>query len=107
MGPLVYTSGNPKAPLMHAGIRATSMGPLVYTSGNWVGAGVVADKQKLQWGRWFTPAETYSVSDFMPRYTTTSMGPLVYTSGNRSCGVRRPGKWPGLQWGRWFTPAET
>ena len=60
-----------------------SMGPLVYTSGNWLPGRLTIRIRALQWGRWFTPAET---------------SPMV---------VRRRRSGCPLQWGRWFTPAET
>ena len=59
------------------------MGPLVYTSGNdGYPTPESLDRLRLQWGRWFTPAETFSLGS-----------PLASQSK--------------LQWGRWFTPAET
>ena len=84
MGPLVYTSGNHCLESSAVGRhRTASMGPLVYTSGNsaslasgsdrsgsfngaaglhqrkLVGVAVDGvDVDPLQWGRWFTPAET-------------------------------------------------
>ena len=114
-------------------MTTASMGPLVYTSGNheW---GVTGEcgRHKLQWGRWFTPAETFRATSERVvacwgfngaaglhqrkpedpagcrlAWPQASMGPLVYTSGNRKT-CRSP-KAPilSLQWGRWFTPAET
>ena len=58
MGPLVYTSGNRFGPVRPIGPIPPSMGPLVYTSGNAEMRAVMIERQRLQWGRWFTPAET-------------------------------------------------
>ena len=59
MGPLVYTSGNCTHAVGSAGSDNPSMGPLVYTSGNLAERiGVSVPEAILQWGRWFTPAET-------------------------------------------------
>ena len=110
MGPLVYTSGN----------LDTEQGRAVY-SGSFNGAAglhqrkptptglVVTTPAPLQWGRWFTPAETRSAGSCRTRSSTcfngaaglhqrklgqlrqdlgplafASMGPLVYTSGNEA-----------------------
>ena len=61
------------------------MGPLVYTSGNVLRMPPGRDPlPKLQWGRWFTPAETLRMARRLAGKTQdASMGPLVYTSGNR------------------------
>ena len=133
MGPLVYTSGNPDDEANDSPSVSPSMGPLVYTSGNAENAVLdLRGSVALQWGRWFTPAETQGQpplpgnrpltfngaaglhqrkqSRRLPvrsSFAPPSMGPLVYTSGNRDW---LSGKPPGkncLQWGRWFTPAET
>ena len=85
----------------------------------------------LQWGRWFTPAETrvgerlggherrfngaaglhqrkpHRRTEHPPRPVRASMGPLVYTSGNLAAFPPFCQTWTSLQWGRWFTPAET
>ena len=84
MGPLVYTSGN-RFKHSQAGVGCqASMGPLVYTSGNYDQAKARLHRiGQLQWGRWFTPAET-STTDIRPYWLELM-----------------------LQWGRWFTPAET
>ena len=106
------------------------MGPLVYTSGSDARRRHGARARRLQWGRWFTPAEATRWLDMMLSPHVASMGPLVYTSG--SAGLQAAGYWPAgcfngaaglhqrkpvqarrsgrtaeeLQWGRWFTPAE-
>ena len=82
MGPLVYTSGNLE---MIRGKRLSeqaSMGPLVYTSGNPCAHQAQVGATVLQWGRWFTPAETGYARRFRCIARRASMGPLVYTSGN-------------------------
>ena len=43
-----------------------------------------AELKRLQWGRWFTPAETLFGLVQKPINGRASMGPLVYTSGNPS-----------------------
>ena len=107
------------------------MGPLVYTSGNAEERVRALLAEELQWGRWFTPAETGLALFAWVEASDASMGPLVYTSGNSirteapptpshsfngAAGLhqRKPAlptrsRAPPmrLQWGRWFTPAET
>ena len=134
MGPLVYTSGNsPEPPGLSCGCNRFN------------GAAGLHQRKParrfparrscatpLQWGRWFTPAETRPVaSQGSIACRRASMGPLVYTSGNlvrKEGGVELVSRFNGaaglhqrkrgwrstsgggltpLQWGRWFTPAET
>ena len=73
-------------PPYRVGMAKASMGPLVYTSGNACGAVGRAGDHPLQWGRWFTPAETRDARPLLDAVVAASMGPLVYTSGNRTVG---------------------
>ena len=82
------------------------MGPLVYTSGNCAECGAYLPPGSLQWGRWFTPAETER-----PRRHAGSWKGFNGAAGlhqrkpSSRCAPTTSG--PRLQWGRWFTPAET
>ena len=52
-----------------------SMGPLVYTSGNLIyGPHTRPGSLSLQWGRWFTPAETGQASVLIGRFVSTFNG---------------------------------
>ena len=83
-----------------------SMGPLVLTSGRQIAwQAIELGKARLQWGRWFSPAEGVPLHCHFQR-VVPSMGPLVLTSGRDPRGRVLVVALCGLQWGRWFSPAE-
>ena len=83
MGPLVYTSGNlERAAPPTGGPRAFNGAAGLHQRKLYVATLDPEDDWTLQWGRWFTPAETIDAPTW------------AYVLGH-------------LQWGRWFTPAET
>ena len=132
MGPLVYTSGNPEGEWAYETKTGGFNGAAgLHQRKRWPSSTAWTPGAVLQWGRWFTPAETWPACGpgcRRPRFNgaaglhqrklrqqevkalgarEASMGPLVYTSGNLGVADGTVSEWERLQWGRWFTPAET
>ena len=131
MGPLVLTSGrrartwrsprfgygfngaagsHQRKGIVHGqgvpGVERASMGPLVLTSGRPRETARGCRSARLQWGRWFSPAEG-PLRRQKPGWRPNSF--------NGAAGSHQRKEYPpelglhdllGLQWGRWFSPAE-